>query len=179
MLNRRTALVLPAAALWIVPAFAAHADATQDARKAIQQAYDLGNAAMVRKDKAGVLKYYAPNWTAAGANGQTMTLAQFKSNLDGLLTRMYNVKATSKITKIRLKGNQAEVTVNDYMQASVQASPRPQSGAGAPGKPTVMTVVLTDMGNDTWVKSGKGWLRLRSHVVSSHRTLNGKPFPGG
>jgi hypothetical protein len=167
--------VLQAAALLSVPALAASVDATQDAKKAIQQAYDLGNAAMVRRDSAGTLKYYAPHWTSVGANGQIMTLAQFKSTLDNMLTKAHNVKATSQITKIRLRGNEADVTVNDYMQASLV---RPPGSPSAGSAPSVLTVVLTDTGNETWVKSGKGWLRLRSHIISGHRTLNGKPFPG-
>jgi len=152
------------------------ADAKSDAQKAIQAVYNKINAATLRKDAKAVLSYYADN-IVVNAGGQSLTKTQIRQ-LQAQMSAMPQIKptkATSVIQKFSLQGGDtATCTVRNV--AAVQM-PAPAGSAQA-GKPLV--IASDGTAQDTWKKTGKGWLLVRSDVLSAKSTMNGKPLmPGG
>ncbi|HZO87155.1 MAG TPA: nuclear transport factor 2 family protein [Chthonomonadaceae bacterium] len=154
------------AALALAPL--ATADATADARKAIQTAYNQANAAMARKDVNGGLAHFAPDFEAVTRNGKKIMLPQIRQQLQQI-TMMQSIRAKSTIQKFRLKGNQAVVTVKEHADLT---------GVNPQNKQK-LTMSIDSVSEDTWVKSGKGWLQKRSKSLRETAKINGKPIPGG
>src|ERR1043166_3806536 len=92
-----------------VPAFA---DATSDARKAIQGLYDADNAAAMRKDVNGIFAHTADDCVEIDKKGKKHTLAETKAQLPMIFQMAKEIKVASKISAIKLSGNTASVTVN-------------------------------------------------------------------
>lgn len=169
MLIRRT--LLTAALLLAGASFApqARADATSDARKTIQAAYDKMNAAAAKKDVNGILAYYAPDYEHVNQRGQKTTLAAMRQQMPQLLQMMKSIKATTAIKKFVLQGSQATVAV---------ASQGEMVGVDPQTKKAVKIVIFSS-DEDLWVKGAKGWMQKRSKTLSSKQTVDGKPVPGG
>ena len=175
---RMSAVIVATAALLLSGAApAALADAPSEARKTIQATYNKINAATLRRDTKSALAYYADNFTAT-ANGQTITKAQIQQLQAQMLAmpQIKPTKATSAIQKFTLKGGTATCTVHN-----VSAVQMPAPGGAQADKP--MVIASESSAQDTWKKSGKGWLLARSNVLWAKSTMNGKPFipgaPGG
>src|SRR5262245_27892941 len=80
------------------------ADATADARKAIQAAYTSMDAAIGRKDANAVLANYAPTYVHIGKGGKKQNLDYYRRLLPQMLTLAQTIKSKSIVQKIALKG---------------------------------------------------------------------------
>ncbi len=169
--SRRTYLFAAAAGLLllggVVPS--ARADATSDARRALQTLYDKTNAAAARKDANGVLAYMTPDFVATGVKGEKRTVADLRAQLTQIFPLLQSWRGGSRIQQVTLKGGAATVVVKENVRM-VLVNPQ-----------TKQKAVLDSMGTsrDVWVKSGGGWRMKQSRNLSSKALLNGKPAPGG
>ncbi len=142
------------------------ADATADAKTAIQSAYAKQTAAINKKDVQGVVAVYSPDYLAIGTNGRkNRTLAETKQQLAMLFTKGQNIKATQTIQKITVKGNQATVLVKEHAEFSL---PDLQQ--------KLHRLISNSNAEDIWVKSGKSnWLKKQSKTLSNKGTVDGIP----
>jgi ketosteroid isomerase-like protein len=141
------------------------ADATSDARAAIQSAYKKVNEAAARKDANAILAVYAPDYVSVGRKGEVHKLAEVKQNFQRIISAAQSIKGTTTIQKFSLKGKQAVATIKDHTEIVVVNPQNAQQTA---------KLVADTTSEDTWVKAGKGWLQKKSKEISSRQTLNGK-----
>lgn len=137
------------------------------ARRAIQALYNSEDDAASRKDLGGVFAQTAPDFRAIDQNGQTISLAQAKANIEELFSEAASVKGSTTIERFRLIGNTAIVTAKSRDTVLFA-----ESDTGAQGK-----VTIDDLSVDTWVRFGKSWLQTRSHDISQtiHRAPMASP----
>lgn len=142
-------------------------DAGVIARRAIQSIYDRQDRAAAHKDLGGVFAQTAPNFLAIDENGQTISLAQAKANIEQLFSQAQSVTSTTTIAKFRVVGNRAYVTAKSR---DVVVFTDPNTGQA--GKVTV-----DDVSVDTWERFGRTWLQTRSHDISQavHRDEPASP----
>lgn len=146
-------------------------DATSDARKQIQERYDKENTAAAKHDANAVLAYYSPDYVSIEKNGRKTTFSDLKQQVPKMLAIMRNIKSSSKVMKLTLKGNTAMVTVTEHADAMVKL---PQAARES-------RLVIDATSLDTWTKTAKGWMKKLSKSLSSKQTLDGKEVapPGG
>ena len=170
--SRRSFLFAAAAGLLLVGGglpSSARADATSDARRALQTLYDKTNVAAAKKDLNGVLAYMAPDFVATGEKGEKRTVADLRAQLSQIFPLLQSWRGGSRIQQVTIKGNAATVLVKENVRM-VMVNPQTRQKA-----------VLDSMGTsrDVWVKQGSGWRMKQSQTLSSKALLNGKPAPGG
>lgn len=145
------------------------ADATADARKAIEAQYAKIGAAMAKKDIDAVAKFCAPDWKNKAANGKTMTLEEWKTTLKIGIQQFGTVKFSVKVKTVKLKGNVATVSNDQTFEATV---------VDAGDNKTHIFKQVEDC-NDVLVKTPKGWLLKSSETVSAKEYRDGKPTKPG
>jgi hypothetical protein len=139
-------------------------DAAAEARKQIQAAYNRENAAAARKDTSGVIANMTPDYRNTDLRGQTATVDQIRQSLPRLFASAISLKARSVVNKITLKGDQADTVVNEHAELMLfNARTR---------KPS--RLVIDEVYQTLWVKTGGGWRKKRSKVLSSTQKLDGK-----
>jgi hypothetical protein len=150
----------------------ARADATSDARKAIQAAYDKSNAAAAKKDLAGVLASHASDFTYTDKSGKKQDLSAMKTQMGQVFQASKEISGKSVIQSISLKGGSATVTV-DETGSMVLVNPQ--------NPDQTVKLEVEAKSEDLWAKTGKGWRIKSSREISSKQLINGKPFvpPGG
>jgi ketosteroid isomerase-like protein len=146
-----------------------YADATADARKAIEAQYAKIGAALAKKDIDGVAKFCAPDWKNKAANGKTMTLEEWKTALKVGIQQFGTVKFSVKVKTVKLKGNMATVTNDQTFEATVADSTDNKTH----------TFKQVENCNDVLVKTPKGWLMKASETVSVKEYRDGKPTKPG
>lgn len=170
MLNRRfTSASLALCTLIAIAPAAIRADATSDAKAAIQAAYNNETAAMIKKDVKGIVAVYASDYVEIEKDGKKSTLAELKQQMQQLFPSLRNVKATQSVSKVTLKGSQATVLSRQHLEATFI---NPQTKKN-------QSLVATANLEDLWVKSGKStWLKKQSKVLTENQTLDGKAGGG-
>lgn len=167
---RRTFLFAAAAAALLLSAGPAtvRADATSDARRALQALYDNTNTAAAKKNLNGVLAYMTPDFVATDRKGNKRTAAQLRSELMQIFPLLQSWRGTSRIQRITLKGGALATVVVKENARMVMTNPL-----------TKQTSVVDSTGTsrDIWVKQGGGWRMKQSQTLSNKATLNGKPAP--
>jgi len=143
------------------------ADATSDAKKAIQAAYDKADAAGARKDLEGSTVYYTPDFVYTGEDGKSFQLAFIKAQMKRYFQAAKSVQSKSTITGLKLKGNSATVTVHEVGHF-VLANPQ------KPDQTRKLDVEAN--AEDLWVKTAKGWQVKKSKAISTKQWVDGKPF---
>ncbi len=165
MLNRRfTSASLALCTLLAIAPAAIRADATSDAKTAIQTAYNKETAAMNRKDLKGIIAAYSSDYVQIEKGGKKSSLTELKPQLQAMLATIQNVKAIQTISKMTIKGNQATILAKQHLDATILG-------------PEKKKLALSMTGNveDIWVKTGKStWLKKQSKVLSEKQTLDGK-----
>jgi len=156
--------------LFVVLALAAgqigRADATADARKAIQGEYRKLNTAFQKRDLDAFVKGCTPDCKIKSQQG-TFTIDQWRRMTQPILQTLENVKYSVRIEKVTLKGKDAVVMNTQTLDATLTS---PQDNK----KHRLHSVEKT---KDIWRKTATGW-RLRFSETISHRTtLDGKPSP--
>lgn len=158
--SRGTALgvfVLLATVVW--------ANATADARKAIQAIYDSHNAAVARKDLDGALAHRTQDYVSIGAKGDRKSLEQSRQVLRRLFAAMEWAQGSSVIQKITLKDDTAIVLVKEKGRLVLA---NPQTGQKA-------TLDINGLSRDVWVRRQGRWLVKQSQNLQSKITRNGQP----
>lgn len=148
------------------------ADATSDAKKAIQGIYDKVDAAAGKKDVKGVTSHLTSDYQSLSAKGVKLgDAAQLKTQVEMVFKQVQSIKAKSQIQKFALKGSTATVTVKQNGTIVVM---NPQTR-----KPSV--VAVESVSEDIWVKSSGSWKEKSSKNTSSKQSMDGKPIaaPGG
>jgi ketosteroid isomerase-like protein len=142
----------------------AQADATSDARKAIQAIYNKIDGAVARRDFKGAFASHAPDYYYIDAKGRKLTLAQLRRVTPRILDAMRTYKSKTTLQKLTLKGNTASVVSRDHTEATF-VNPQTQKNA---------RVVVDSVLHETWIKSKQGWLRKSARNVSSRQQLDGR-----
>lgn len=144
----------------------AFADATSDARKAIQANYNADSAAAKRKDVNGLFAHTANDYVSTDTRGKKLTLADAKKGVPALFKAVKELDSVSKIKSIQLKGNTASVTVNESVTMKIV---HPQSGF-------LTTLQVEETNADVWVKTAKGWMKKSSKTLKEKHMQDGQPI---
>jgi uncharacterized protein (TIGR02246 family) len=145
--------------------FAAANQATTEARKAIQAAYNRRNAAMAKKDLKTVWSSMAKNYVSISKDGRRLSGAQLRAMMTPFLMGIKSAKGTSTIRRVTLQGNAATVEVAEN---GTVVGVHPQS------KQEVVTRT-NSRSLDKWVKVNGRWLIVQSKTLSESMTVNSKP----
>lgn len=145
------------------PAFA---DDLTQAKKSIQSMYALKNTSAERKDVAGMMSVYTPDFTITYPNGRVINKTQLQQETEKILPSVKAVVAHDVIKTISLKGD----------SAFVESSRNSTSVAENPDTHKPDRIVLNATLKDVWVKSGAKWLLKQSRVAASSFIVNGKPM---
>lgn len=166
MLVRRLLVMVFSLCLLVSLAPLVRADATADARKAIQAGFDKENAGAAKKDVQEALAPYAPDFVRTSVDGKKITLAEMKKGLTQMFAGVQTIKGTAVIQKITLKGKEATVTVKLHREITLL---NPQTKKSS--------VIAVDVIGDTvWANNGKGWQEKSGRELSRKVTLDGKPI---
>lgn len=142
-------------------------DATSDAKKQIQAAYNRENAAAARKDAAGVLANLTSDYKSVSAGGQSVTAKTLRERLPVIFANAISIKGKSTITKLTLKGNQADVQVKEHGVLTLM-----NRQTRKPSK-----LEIHDVSQTLWLKTKSGWKKKQSRTISSKQSLDGRPLP--
>jgi uncharacterized protein (TIGR02246 family) len=151
------------------PPAARAADATADAKKAIQAAYNKMNAALERKDVNGAFSVLTPDAEQITLQGQRLSAAQMRQQMTQGLAQARSIRSRTTVQKVTLKGNQALAVVRSQVSFVVTD---PQSGRDA-------KIAADEVSDDTWIKTAQGWRAKRSKTTRQKQTVNGQPVPPG
>jgi|SRR5579871_3355266 len=167
-MSLRTSLPFATAltALLLAPLIA-RTDPTADARKAIQASYDHADAAVTKKDVNTAVSNRTSDYTTTGPHGETLTATQEREALTQLMKSLKSIKATTSIQAIKLKGATATVIAKEHADMFLTS---PQS-------PKPAHLIVDDVVQDTWIKTGKGWRINHSKTLKESATQDGKPVP--
>jgi hypothetical protein len=124
----------------------------QDAQKAIQAQYDKRSAAALKKDVAAALAINTPEFVSVTMKGKKQTLAQIKPLLVQVFAKSKSYTVTSKITRCKVTGDTATVTVADSVKILLLTSTIPQE--------------IETTCEDSWVKKNNQWLRTQTKRLS-------------
>jgi uncharacterized protein (TIGR02246 family) len=138
------------------------ADATADAKKAIQAAYDKQAGAVARRDAKAVFEIYAPDFEVVSKKGKKTSLANIKASITQLMASSNSINTSYKIQKLVLKGKEGTATIHTHAEI---------------GAPNAGKYVLDQTSEDTWIKAAKGWLLRRSKSLTSKESMNGQALP--
>lgn len=151
--------LLIAALTWAAPA-----DPLSEARKAIQVQYDQANKAWERGDLEAYLACRTPNYVFTMADGRQLNLSEIRASRRRTLATCSKFRASSKITRIQLQGNRANVQVQEHFE---MLAPGFWPGSKAPHK-------SDDTAQDTWVKTSQGWKKASSTNLTQSEENRGK-----
>jgi len=152
--------------LGLILPLAVQADKTADAKKAIQAAIDRENAALKKKDLAGLTATLAPGFVQTDNKGRQHTREQTVAMMQQILPIAQKLDAKSTVTKIVLKGDQATATVKEHADITVM---NPQTKRTA-------RLVTDSVEEGVWQNTGGKWLRKSSRTLKHQATLDGKPY---
>jgi ketosteroid isomerase-like protein len=142
--------------------FAAANQATTEARKAIQAAYNRRNAAMAKKDLKTVWSSMAKNYVSISKDGTRLSGAQLRAMMTPFLMGVKSAKGTSTIRRITLQGNAATVEVAEN---GTVVGVHPQS------KQEVVTRTKS-RSLDKWVKVNGRWFIVQNKILWESMTVN-------
>jgi hypothetical protein len=153
----RSMIIAALAVCLVIPAGSvARADTSAQARKQIQANYNSQNAAMARKDLKGTLAHTDPAFVGKGLTGDPQTYKMRVASLPHLFQITKSVRITSRIQKIVLHGDTADVQVQANTMVTVVD---PKTGK-------VRKHLTFDTIEDRWVKRPRGWMLLRTQVLT-------------
>ena len=142
----------------------AQADATSDARKAIQAIYNKVDQAVARRDFKGAFASHAADYYYIDAKGRKITLAQLRRVTPRIMDAMQSYKSKTTLQKLTLKGNTASVVSRDHTEATF-VNPQTQKSS---------RVVVDSVLQESWIKTKQGWQRKWARNISSRQTLDGR-----
>lgn len=157
-----------ATGLWLLAACApsVRADATADARRAIQAAYDKMDKAVARENLDGIFAFYSPDFQQTSEEGIKTRLPQLKRGFREFFAHNQCVNIKSTIYKFSLKNTTATV-INHARNSWIFTNRRTKQRSNV-----VHNIVV----KETWVKSGQIWLMKSRKSLSHKMTIDGKPI---
>lgn len=167
MLFNKTRFATLMFALMLLP-IAALADKTSDAKKAIQALYNKEVAALKKKDVKGILASNAPDFVYYSKNGQKADVKTIQNAMTQVMSMASNIKATMKIVKFTLNGNQAVAVTEGHAEITLTNPQNKQP----------VKLVSKDSSEDTWAIVKGKWMRKQTKVLKENTTMNGQPVPG-
>jgi hypothetical protein len=167
MLNFRR-FIVPTMILCALAPLRAAADAAAEAHKQFQALYNKENAAVMRGDWKGALSNTTADFVTLDPKGKQTTRAQMEQMMPQLLALMKNMKATTEVTKVTLKGKEARVSIKEHATATITNPQTKKTGK----------FVVDDTGEDVWTKTEKGWRKKSSKGITVKQSMDGKPIPG-
>ncbi len=158
-----------ATSLWLLTVCtpSVRADATADARRAIQTAYDKMDAAAARKDAKAMLAYYASDFQFISAKGRKRDLKFQQETLPRVLAAAQSMRGKTTVRKLTLKGREAKALVHSrgvmtFINRNTQQ---------------ISTLIVESVSKEIWSKTGQRWLKKRVRNLSEKQTLDGRLVP--
>lgn len=139
--------------------------ATQEARRAIQTAYDEQNAAFARLDLDGYLSHHATDFVSVDKEGKETGDDETRQMLGMMFQGTKSAQATTTIQQITLQSDGAVVVTRGHVTMTIER----------PGDRQVGHLVSDGTYRDFWVKADSGWRCKRSKALSEKQTINGQP----
>ncbi len=134
---------------------AAAAESPAEVRKTLQKQYDVINAAFDRRDIKAAAAFFAPNHLATYSDGRQYKLDELKSVWKSSLNGATDIKSSTKIVGLTVKGKRAVVQCQSTYSAKLRGF--------WPGQKTAYKSTETD--EDVWVQSPAGWRLLTSTTL--------------
>jgi ketosteroid isomerase-like protein len=126
------------------------------ARRSIEANYRKMAVATEKKDARALLSLMTPDYETLNPEGERRTLAQIRAQTEKLFRVAEVVRANFVIKSFTLKGDEAIVTVKGHAEASTTD----------PNNGDIVASVSDGLAEDTWGRSGKGWLMKRSRMLT-------------
>ncbi len=136
------------------------ADGTAETKKAIQAQYDKMDAALAKKDLSGYVKFCSKDFVNIDEKGQKAGLEATKAQMKQIIDASTAFKSNSAILKLTAAGKSAIVRVKQHVACTINA----------PGAPAPQKLVIDAESEDTWNKTGSGWLIAKSKTISQNVT---------
>lgn len=131
-----------------------------DAKKTFQAIYNRMYAAFNKRDTAGMLESFAPDFATSGRTGKPMGLEDVRKSLEGTLKTAKDVKGGAAVQNAAVTGKKATVIVKLTVFVTIVD---PRNGQDIKrGQETVS--------NDEWDRSSGKWL-LKSQTRISAKAL--------
>lgn len=141
--------------------------ATEEAKKAVAAAYAKLDAAFTDKNLAPLDEIFVPDFTQAGKDGQTRTLAQLKqlnqASLAAAETVLYRTALLS-FTLSKQNPKEATATQRTYLEITL-VNPQNQQET---------RIVARSRSEDSWIQTETGWKCKRIKILNSQQTVNGR-----
>jgi uncharacterized protein (TIGR02246 family) len=148
----------------MVTSVCAFADATSDAKKAIQAQYDKASAGYAKKDAKTVLSIYAPDYESVNLDGAKRQLDDVKKQLPNAFSQANSIQIKALVQKVTLKGDEAFANVATKVLVMAK---HPEGGPP-------LKVELEDTGEYRWVKRNGQWLLRYVKKLTEKRKVNGQ-----
>ena len=161
-------LALLAALTSVAAPATASPSGVQQARVAIQQAYDRAAAAAARRDADGWLASKSDDFVSVGLDGREVSLASRRMLLTLMLSAVRTVKADTRVTALALTApTRARVRIREHVVMTLLR----------PDTKKVSTLVTDTEAESTWALTAAGWRETRCRSVRERGTLDGRPLP--
>ena len=139
----------------------------QAVRKALDACYASMTKAFQQKDIKAYGAFLADQYELHQPNGKVLTREKFEPGLKRQMDLMTSLTWGHQITKLTVKGDEAEAEVNAKFSGKMK---------GDDGKE--QTLVLDTALRDTWTKTTQGWLLKRGDVLTNTVSVDGKVVGG-
>lgn len=141
------------------------ADATSEARKAIQAAYNRREAAYKRKDLRAYLSTFTPDYRVLSKSGTVYDYALVRQQFERAVARNSDIQSrqtSTNILKLTLRGKAADVTlkVHQAMRGKYRLSQSPYQAT----EDSLFEAI--------WIKTPRGWQEGRGRVLSRRYVLS-------
>ncbi len=138
------------------------ADATSDARVAIQKLYDASTTACTKKNIDGIFASCVPTYYTVDSRGKKTILTELKSESKNTVSMASTILISIKINSFSLKHDNALSNVIETNQITVPSyQPR-----------MFIKIKTTIIHEDSWKKTPKGWKMTMSRIISQKRDVS-------
>ena len=145
------------------------ADTAASVQKTLQTDYDSRDKAVARRDIAGTLAAYAPDFVGVSRTGKTHSFSEERQDFLNTFALPAQPGVTQSVIKklaLAKAGTEADVTLH---RRGTLTLTDPQTRA-------LRVVVLNGEYQDVWAKRTGVWRLTREQSVSVTATVNGKPL---
>jgi ketosteroid isomerase-like protein len=155
--------------LLVVVTSTTQADPKEEAREAIQRAYNRMDAALDNKDLDTHFSFYARDYIEMSTKGEQKSLGEARRETSRIFAdpNFKHIKAITTIEKFTLDGDTATVFTKS-MSTAIGVNPQTRAQS---------TIVSTARGRDTWVKRNGRWLATQHNGLGAEVTVDGRPVP--
>ena len=138
------------------------ADATGDARVAIQKLYDASSTACAKKNIDGIFAACLSDYYTVDSRGRKTILNELKSESKNTVLMASSIVTSTKINSFSLKQGDALSNVTEINAIAVPSyQPR-----------MFIKIKTTIVHEDTWKKTPKGWKLKMTRIISQKRDVS-------